>query len=387
MSQPKKQAQQPETNQTAAAAAGAKVAVIIVDSGFAPSSVTRVKNLLGYLDLNSGIAVVGKPMVEGQARELVLSMAQDNLNHGTIILERLLALDPDLPLVLVRGFAPEGGLIRTVFEQGKIARDGWTEAYLWAQNLCAEKGYLTVANFSFGGFHHALDGSGWESFQLSRVVGAGKPGHLLAAAAGPGDDRAIHACLSLQCGGSEVVHADQDGTTTYNLWVNRLCAESEAVDFDIEVKINGQTVFTYHGQELKPNLWNGKQQITFAVPGSGAVEIFLARATARNPGDHSAARFDLYVSREGGEAARFSDFIDHELVCEPAVLSEVIAVGLKDSTYGKSRIMGIDKPEVLLDGYGPISFRTPEITFALSRMLAQDPSLDLPAARARLHRS
>jgi hypothetical protein len=378
-----------------------KAAVIVLDSGFASESMARVRNLLGYMDLNSGISVVGQPMVEGQARELVLALAQDKLNHGTIILERLLALDPDLPIVLVRGFAPEGGLIRTVFEQGKIVRDGWTEGYLWAQNLCASKGYLSVANFSFGGFHHAIDGSGWESFQLGKVVGPGKPGHLLAAAAGPGDGRAVHASLSLEGGGNAVVHARQESASTYNLWVNRLPAAvpsatgqtqpvvdvslphsnqaSPIRDFEIEVRIDGRLSLAYSGKDLVANIWNGKQQITFAVPGAGLVEIALKLASG------PAARFDVYISREG-ENAHFLDCVDSELVCEPAVYSQVIAVGLKQGSYGDCLVQGLTKPEVLLDGNGPISFRTPEITFALARLLNENPSLDVTSARAELHR-
>jgi len=369
----------------------ARVAVIVLDSGFTRESVAKVKNLLGYCDLNTGISAVGQPMVEGPARELVLAIAQDPLNHGSIILERLLAFDPDLPVVLVRGFAKDGGLIRTGFEQGKIAIAGCTEGYLWAQNICAQKGYLSVANFSFGGFHHALDGSGWESFQLAKVVGPGKPGHLLAAAAGPGDGRAIHASLTVEGGHTEVVHGDQDGTSTYNLWVNRLSGDREdggrqggealsrpTTDFDLQVKIDGRPVLAFQGRDLVPNIWNGKQQFTFDVQGTG--DLAIAISVASGP----SARFDLFISRE--EGARFSDFVDSELVSEPAVLSEVIAVGLKDASYGSCRVKGIDKPEVLLAGQGPISFRTPEVTFALAQLLAVDPDLDVPLARALLHR-
>jgi hypothetical protein len=381
------------SSETTKMAPKARVAVIVLDSGFTRESVSRVKNLLGYCDLNTGISAVGQPMLEGQARELVLAIAQDPLNHGSIILERLLAFDPELPCVLVRGFAQDGGLIRTRFEQGKIAAAGWTEGYLWAQNICAQKGYFSVANFSFGGFHHALDGSGWESFQLAQVVGPGKPGHLLAAAAGPGDGRAIHASLTVAGGQTEVVHGHQDGTSTYNLWLGRLgepCLGekrladdlltdvSSARDFDLQVKINGRTVLTCQGRDLVPNLWNGKKQCTFEVPGAGDVAIAISLA----PGIPS--RFDLFISRE--EGARFSDFVDSELVSEPAVLSEVIAVGLKEGSYGSCSVKGIDKPEVLLSGHGPISFRTPEVTFALVELLAENPALDVPGARAELHR-
>jgi hypothetical protein len=369
----------------------AKVAVIVLDSGFTRDSVARVKNLLGYYDLNTGICAVGQPMVGGEARELVLHVAQDPLNHGSIILDRLLDFDSELPVVLVRAFAPQGGLIRTRFEQGIIASAGWTEAYLWAQNLCVQKGYFSVANCSFGGFHQALDGSGWESFQLAQVVGPGKPGHLVAAAAGPGDGRAIHASLTLPGGQTEVIHSHQDGPSTYNLLLNRLSQEGRVedqvkgdesraggsvVDFDLQVKINGWDVLACRGKDLVPNLWNGKQQFTFEVDGVGDVQFAISLA----PGP--TARFDMFISRE--EGARFSNFIDSELVSEPAILSEVIAVGLEGAAYGSCHVKGIAKPELLLSGPGPISFRTPEVTFALTRLLADNPALDLPAARAEL---
>ncbi|MBS1996272.1 MAG: hypothetical protein JSS86_08180 [Cyanobacteria bacterium SZAS LIN-2] len=361
-----------------------RVAVIILDSGFSPEVLARVRNLLAYQDLNTGLSLVGKPFIQGEARGFLHSIARDPLNHGSIILERLLDMDPDLPLVLVRAFAPQGGLIRTGFEQGAVVADGWTEAYLWAQNICAQKGYMSVANFSFGGFHHTLDGQGWENFQLSRVVGPGKPGHLLAGAAGPGDGRAVHASLTVEPGKDKTgyLHAIQSGDATYNLLVDRLVDGAEVCDFEIEATFNGQHLFHYRGLDLRPNIWNGKQQFTFDVypQGFGVAggELTLAITVA----GERAARFDVFISREDG--SYFRDCVDSELVCEPALYDSVIAVGLGDAAYGVCRVGGIKKPEVLVSGHGPISFRTPEVTFALVKMLAENPNLDVPAARAQL---
>jgi len=372
----------------------APVAVIILDSGFSPQVLGRVRNLLAYQDLNSGLSIVGQPIIgqDSQARQFIQSITQDPLNHGSVILERLLDCDPDLPLILVRGFGPQGGLIRSRFEQGKLVADGWTEAYLWAQNICAQKGYCSVANFSFGGFHHTMDGKGWENFQLSKVVGAGKPGHLLAGAAGPGHGRAVHASLSLAPAESREVHAVQSGNATYNLLVDRLVpvdaseTKSNLRDFILEVCLDGRQLFTCRGLDLVPNLWNGKQQLTFEVSAGQRSEVTFKLSLLEQV-EHvehvdGVAKFDLFISRE--EGAYFKNCVDSELVCEPALFDTVIAVGLKGASYGTCRVSGWQKPEILLEGSGPISFRTPEVTFALVKMLRLNPELDVPTAREGL---
>ncbi|MBU6453054.1 MAG: hypothetical protein KGS72_14815 [Cyanobacteria bacterium REEB67] len=162
------------------------VAVIIIDSGFSCKSISSVRNLLGYWDLNSDFKVLGPGLKSQQGRSASLaeivafaaSQGGDPLNHGSIVLEHLLADEPELPVVLVRAFDVSGTAIKTGFLEGRVSRPGWTDGYLWAQAVCLEQGYLTVANCSFGSFHHAMDGSGWESFQLGRVIGAGKAGPI-----------------------------------------------------------------------------------------------------------------------------------------------------------------------------------------------------------------
>jgi len=363
-----------------------RVAIIIIDSGFSAESVGRIKNLLAYRDLSNGFEAIGRPLLKDSDRQEILARAQDPLNHGTVVLERFLALDSELPFILVRAFSPDGSLIRSRFEDGRLTDDGWTEAYLWAQHICVQSGYFSVANCSFGGFHHALDGSGWEAYQLGLVVGKGKAGHLIAAAAGPGDGRAIHASLALEGGQNKTVFAQQPGPSTYNLWVDRDakgCAASadtsssrpETRDFTLGVTLNGESRLFCQGSRLGANLWNGKQQLTFDLSDSGLVAFNIALA------DGAPARFDIFISREDG--ARFSNFIDTELVSEPAVFSQVIAVGLENGFYGDCQVQNLTKPDVLLPGDGPISFRTPEVTYRLSRLLSASAPMDVVSARAQ----
>lgn len=42
-----------------------KNAVIVIDSGFSQDVVAQVKNLIGFYDLNSCIAVTGAPLIIG----------------------------------------------------------------------------------------------------------------------------------------------------------------------------------------------------------------------------------------------------------------------------------------------------------------------------------
>jgi hypothetical protein len=177
-----------------------KLCVIVIDSGFSRESMSGL-NILAARDLARGTTVMGTPRLN---EEQLDSFACDPLNHGSIVLQRLrqqlqekLSAQPlaaaGVAFILLRVFGADNSCIRTCWENGKVVSDGWTEAYLWAVELCESSGYASVANCSFGGFVHAVDGTGWEAHQLARVTGPGKSGHVVVAAAGHGDGRAIHA--------------------------------------------------------------------------------------------------------------------------------------------------------------------------------------------------
>lgn len=370
-----------------------KNAVIIIDSGFSQDAVAQVKNLIGFYDLNSGIAVTGAPLIAGDQGQFVLNnLCGDSLNHGSIILQRLLELNPECAFILVRAFDNNGSLLRTRWADGKVASEGWIEAYLWARQLCESRGLTSVANLSFGGFSHAQDGSGWESYKLSSIVASGqsgsgsdtglntgfhKAGHVLIAATGPGDGRAIH--CSFKASESTVVHGYQRGTSTYNLWVDRnVPSISEHRDWHLRLKMNGHEVAQHQGRFIPTNIWNGRQQLMFVVEGEGNFEFFITPALT----SATATRFDIFVSQS--QDACFYNHVDDELVSEPACLSHVIAVGLQTGSYGTCTVNGLVKPEIKLAGSGPISFRIPEVTALVSGLLESDPTLDVAQVRVKL---
>lgn len=375
-------------------------AVIIIDSGFSQEAVVQVKHLIGFYDLNSGVTVTGAPFIAGDQAQFVLNnLCGDSLNHGSIILQRLLDLNPDCAFVLVRAFDQSGSLLRTRWHDGKVASDGWIEAYLWARQLCQSRGLTSVANLSFGGFGHAQDGSGWESHKLSSVAAAG---HVLVAATGPGDGRAIH--CSFTASENTVVNGYQRGTSTYNLWVNRnvSCASdssdgseisgipevmdssrfSQHSDWHMRVKLNGREVAQHQGRFIPANIWNGRQQLKFVVEGEGSFEFSITPAAVADASLVIGTRFDIFVAQEN--ETRFFNYIDEELVSEPACLPQVVAVGLENGSYGHCRIEGVSKPELKLSGRGPISFRIPEVTFAVASLLEAEPTLDISQVRQKL---
>ncbi len=402
-------------------------AVIIIDTGFSEESLRSVQKILAVINVANGRVDVGSPYLNWSDNAEVLSLfAHDPTNHGSLVLKSLMALAPGLPVVLVRGYDEKGKMARTVFQHGKQVRPGWTEAYLKAVDICEERGLATVANLSFGGYHHALDGSGWESHCLAQVTGADKPGHVVVAGAGAGNGSAIHSSWRVETGASVDVTAFQSAPSVYNLWCAAEAGTPHSDDWLLEVFLNDRLVVQELSGHVMPNLWNNRKQICFRVPAAGHVRIrssrfwkggtngggsllggdFLRRRSSRKqsdgrrhglqasqpvaaPGDSESRvkrdplRFDCWISQSENDAV-FLDHKDAMAIAEPAIFPHVIAVGLKNGSYAEDQNQPGSKPEVLLPGDGPISFRLPEVVVQVAFMLAVNPSLDVVAVRERL---
>lgn len=421
-----------------------KSAVIIIDTGFSLESLRSARKILAVINVATGKIETGSPWLTWAENADVLSaFAHDPRNHGSLVLKSLMAVAPDLPVVLVRGYNEEQEMARTIFRHGKQVRAGWTEAYLAAVTICRERGLASVANLSFGGYHHALDGTGWESHCLAQVTGAGKPGHIVVAGAGAGDGSAVHASWRVETGTSQEVRAFQSCPTTYNLWCAADAASPESNNWLLEVFLNGKLVVQELSGHILPNLWNNRKQVTFRVEGTGQTRIrisrfwkndtedggglmggelqrngFLSRGSESRRGETEKGRqalrglaassgkgrgtagatkkdnrtaqagldplrFDCWISQAKGDAA-FVDHKDAMSIAEPAIFPHVIAVGLQSGSYAADQNQPGHKPELLLEGSGPVSFRLPEVTAQVARMLAADPSLDMVAVRDRL---
>lgn len=346
--------------------------LIVIDSGFSLESLRDAK-VLAVRDLANDATVIGAPFVgENELR----AFAHDPLNHGSIVLQNLRKLAPDAPVILVRVIGEDGRIIRTGWRNGEVVTEGWTEGYIWAVELCKQLGMTSVANCSFGGITHAADGTGWESHQLAQVTGAGQPGHVLVAASGPGDGRSVHASWLTEPGATKWVAARQSESTSYNFW-----AGVAHQSWWLTVRLNGEVVGRYEGSWLDGNMWNQRQQLTFDVEGSGDVTFeFTLSAEAQ-----SSLRCDCWV--RGEDSSRFLNYIDARLIAEPAVFPHVIATGFRSGSYAPDQLQPDAKPDVLVDGGGQISFRTPEVTVAVAELLSSDPTLDVVRVRQLLRLS
>jgi hypothetical protein len=358
-----------------------KCAVIVIDTGFSLESIAKARHILATVDLSTGRSAVGEPFLDLKVeadRKLLEDFAGDPLNHGSLVLEALVAEAPELPVVLVRAYSDDVRLIRTGWSDGKISRPGWTDAYLAVVDFCAKRGYATVTNCSFGGYTHAMDGTGWEAHSLRQVTGQGKPGHIVIAGAGAGNRRALHASWRTEPATHSDVRAWQRKPTTYNFWCGAGAAEPEASDWSLEVFLNGQEIAQYSSQHITANIWNQRKQLTFTVPGEGLVVFRVCRfscdATAggaeERAGDSDDVwnfpapstdvhRFDMWINHQ--DDAEFLDHVDETTIAEPAVFPEVIAAGLQSGSYSPNQADPQAKPEILLPGEGPISFRLPRL--------------------------
>ncbi|MBY0548375.1 MAG: hypothetical protein K2W95_13850 [Candidatus Obscuribacterales bacterium] len=390
-------------------------AAIIVDTGFSFESLQSARNnILAVIDARTGSVITGFPFISWEHNaEVVESFAGDPLNHGSMVLSALMKQAPELPVILIRAFDDAGKLIRTTFHDGKIVRPGWTEAYLTAVHICRVLGLCSVANLSFGGYVHAADGSGWESYCLSSVTGPGKPGHIVVAGAAAGNGHAIHASWRTDPGLTTEVSASQESSTTYNFWSAADNSSPQANDWLLEVFLDGKKLGEEFSANLVPNLWNNRKQVTIGVEGSGTVTIRTTRfwkadtrycdllalnvAGANSVGErpfHCAKpsiqptprkrvdnlRFDCWINQTNS-GAKFLDHKDPMFIAEPAIFPNVIAVGLIGGLYSPDQGEPGAKPELLIEGDGPISFRLPEITAAIAKFLAEDSSLDVVQVR------
>ncbi|MCA9803035.1 MAG: hypothetical protein KC777_13785 [Cyanobacteria bacterium HKST-UBA02] len=352
-------------------------AVIIIDTGFSREAIGLVRNLVAVADLTTGMTRQGDPYIALDDDALPL-FAADPLNHGSLVLKALMAINADLPVVLIRAYSDEVKLIRTGWRDGQIASPGWTEAYLWAVDLLNKRGLASVTNCSFGGYTHAMDGTGWEAFSLGKVSGSGLPGHIVVAGAGAGDGRALRASLAVGTGSSEQVLCRQMESTTYNFWC-RAPADSDAGrSWSLQVYLEGQQVFSQQAGEVPGNVWNGRQQSTFTIYGAGQVVFQVSRES----GGPEPTWFDCYINHQ--DQAVFLDHVNSSTIAEPAVFPGVIAVGLQKGSYCPGQTVPGAKPDVLLPGDGPVSFRLPEVTAAVAAWLCEEPGLDVDAVRARL---
>ena len=335
---------------------GGNVVYIVIDSGFWCDSLPPQENILGAWD----------PTGKG--------IFNDPLNHGSEVLNRLKTADPNAKFMLIRAYDGDGNQASTKFEQGKISQPGWTEAYLEAVALADKLNLPSVANCSFGEFSHAMDGTGWQSFQLSKAIGDGKPGHIVVAASGPGDGAPRHASGAVESAGADVVNISQNGEAAFNLWMGKDAPK----DWNLSVYQGDRQVYQVDGTNIEPNFWNDRQQITFRSQSDGEPTRFELSRLGNDP---RPLAFDFWV-QEGKTA--FLDHLNKTLISEPAVFPDVVAVGLKDGTYAPDQEILGHKPNVLVPGDGPVSFRTPEVTLAIGKMLKANPNLDAPQVQKLL---
>ena len=348
-------------------------AFIVIDSGFS-QEVLKGANLIAAWDLTDNRLF---ETTDGcLSSQQVARFAGDPMGHGSIVLSKLRAIEPDAKLILIKAFG-KNDVCRTQWESGRIVQPGWVEGYVWAVRLAESRGMVSVANCSFGGYHHAMDSTGWEAMQVGQCTGAGKPGHIVVAAAGYGDARPVRGSLKLLEGESKEFIGSQEGSASYNFWFGLGQESIGKTKWELEAWLNDKLMFRTDSDEVPANIWNGKQQLTFSMHGSGSVQIEVRQTDSYEA--NGGLKVDVWA-----ESARFYKWISTELMPEPACFNNVISVGLRASSYGAAQEVVGAKPEILLPGSGQISFRLPEVVVAIGRMLEKDPGLDLPKVKLML---
>ncbi|HEY9760186.1 MAG TPA: hypothetical protein V6C97_33830 [Oculatellaceae cyanobacterium] len=340
-------------------------AAVIFDSGFSQESLSKVTKIAGFVDLITGFMVLGDPFLSDEQRAQILpARSQDPFNHGTVILNTFTEKTPNTPVYLGRVVSPTNNVLRTVWRQQRIARSGWTEAHQLCVQHATRYGLQTVSSFSWGGYESAMDDTGWERYCLGKLVGPGKKGHAVIAAAGEGTPKSSdgsksrHASWSLGSHQKVSVQVFQATTSEYNVWVKDSelgHSTDRSRNWSFTVWLDGQLVQSYDGTKLGDNFWNNKQQLSFAVVGRGHVEF---QCTSKV---ESASAFDCWI-KDG--SADFMDHHDSVEVIEPAIFSNVIAVGLDNVNYSPAQGEIGGKPEIIVADDEPhrmLSFHVPDV--------------------------
>lgn len=350
---------------------GGNCAFIVIDSGFAQDALHRAHRVIGVWDLTRDMRMEASGY--NLERHELDRFAGDPMKHGTEVLHKLLNMVPDAPVICITAFHDDRQVYRTSWRDGNIDRAGWTEAYLWAVDLCKRHQLSSVANCSFGSLVHAMDGTGWEASQLAEVTGPGKPGHVMVAGIGVGDGRAGHASFLITANEAKSFWAGQDKNSEYNLWIGLREEHYKHSGFTVEVFQNGNQILTANSNDLPRNIWNDRVQLKFWAWGGGVVEIKVYRwEDFHCDSDFCAMRVDCWT-----EDARFHNYIDQELIYEPGCFPHVIGVGLRAQQYSPVQYAADAKPEVMLPGPGLISFRLPEAGAAANVVLSRNPKLDV----------
>ena len=356
---------------------GGNCAFIVIDSGFEQEALHRAHRVVGVWDLTCDLRMESDYNL---SRHELDRSAGDPMKHGSEVLHRMLALVPDAPVVLITAFHDDRHVYRTGWSDGNINRPGWTEAYLWAVNLCKRNQLASVANCSFGTLTHAMDGGGWESSQLAQVTGPGKSGHVMIAGIGVGDGRAGHASFLLQPGESKSFYAGQEKNSEYNLWLGLGENHNFHCGYHVDVYHNGHQILYTNSNDLPRNMWNYRAQLMVRTNGGGIVEIKISRwDDPRCDDDFCAMKVDCWT-----EDGRFHNYIDPVLLYEPGIFPHVIGVGLRAQQYCPTQYDLSSKPDVMVPGPGLISFRLPEVAAAANVILSKDPTLDSDGVKKAL---
>lgn len=353
-------------------------AFIVIDSGFSRETLAACKKVLGAWDLTANKKYEAKDCLTSAQLD---QFAGDPMGHGSIVVQRLLRLEPDAKLILIKAFDEYNDVLRTSWcDKGQVAWPGWCEGYVWAVKYARARGMVSVGNCSFGSYRHAMDGSGWEALQVGSCTGPGKPGHILIAAAGYGDNRAVHGAISLLGGHGKTFIGRHEGDAVFNFWFGlKQPVLPKPRDWKLEAWLNGNLVYLAFCDEVPANMWNGRQQLTFHIEQGGDFDIEVSRPLTNTEEDDEPLRVDVW-----SEAARFVNWVSTDLLPEPASFNSVLTVGLRASCYTPNQEQQFAKPEVLLAGGDQISFRIPEVVVAVGKLLREDPSLDIEHVRARL---
>lgn len=340
---------------------GRNVLVGVIDSGIdwrhddfrTAQGQTRIKFIL---DLSQGGAVYTEAQINAALSGGGTVSEADRNGHGSHVMGTAAgngrATGANIPAGTYAGMAPEADLVAIKSQNGDngtISEADAIRGMKFIDSVAAVLGKPYVINLSFGGHSGAHDGTSLQEQAIDNLVGPGKSGKVIVAAAGNDGDENIHAGGTLNSGSVTIDFNLPSFTATsgtQNDYVQIEAWYSGAANLSFRLTAPNNAQYTANsGVRFGQDTPNGAVIIDNASAGvnplNGDKEVLMqifdfssnvpAAGTWRLTISGAAPRYDLWLTASTMGASLTSNIDETRTLTMPGTANNIITVGAWDT--------------------------------------------------------